>query len=129
NDGKLQTSETWNYSCTTTAKASDENANHQIVNTATTSGKDSLNKTVTDTDTHTTTIIAPAIQIVKSGPATAHDGDSLTFTYVVTNTGDTTLSNVTVTDDKCSPVTYASGDSNNDGKLQTSETWHYTCTS
>ena len=38
-----------------------------------------------------------------------------------------TLTDVTVTDDKCTPVTYQSGDTNNDGKLQPTETWIFTC--
>src|SRR5207237_10575842 len=95
-DGKLDPGETWSYSCQTTALHSQENASHQIVNTATAGGTDLLGKTVTDTASHTTLIIHPAIQVVKSGPATAHDGDTLSFTYAVTNTGDTPLTSVTL---------------------------------
>ena len=32
-----------------------------------------------------------------------------------------------VSDDKCAPVTYQSGDTNGDNKLQTTETWTFTC--
>ncbi|MDO8512504.1 MAG: hypothetical protein Q7S57_04480 [bacterium] len=38
------------------------------------------------------------------------------------------LSNVRVTDNKCSPVRFVSGDSNNDSRLDRTETWTYNCT-
>jgi hypothetical protein len=37
------------------------------------------------------------------------------------------LSNVTLKDDKCAPMRMISGDTNHDSKLDTSETWTYTC--
>ena len=78
--------------------------------------------------TVTNEILKPGINIVKTGSATqVNPGETVTYTYTVTNTGDTTLDDVTVTDDKCAPVTYQSGDTNGDGKLQTTETWTYTC--
>jgi uncharacterized repeat protein (TIGR01451 family) len=68
----------------------------------------------------------PAINIVKNGPATAHEGDQVTYTFDVTNTGDTaTLSSVTVVDTIAGNATYISGDTNNDGLLQNTETWHF----
>lgn len=76
--------------------------------------------TVTNND-----IAHPAIHIVKSGPATAHEGDTVTYTFTVTNTGDTSLSGVTVNDDIAGAGVYQSGDTNNDGILQTTETWIY----
>jgi uncharacterized repeat protein (TIGR01451 family) len=75
-------------------------------------------------------VAQPAINIVKSGPATAHEGDTVTYTFDVTNTGDTaTLAGVTVTDTvdaEVSNAVYVSGDTNNDGLLQKTETWHFT---
>jgi hypothetical protein len=67
----------------------------------------------------------PAIQVVKTGPATAHSGDQLTFGYTVTNPGDVPLTNVTATDDKCSPLT-RTGDTS-DTTLDPGDTWTYTC--
>jgi uncharacterized repeat protein (TIGR01451 family) len=52
---------------------------------------------------------------------------TVTYTKKVTNPGTVALSNVTVTDDKCSVVSYVSGDVNKDSKLDTNETWTYTC--
>ena len=47
----------------------------------------------------------------------------------VTNTGNVTLSGITVSDPNCdaAPVSGSSGDANTDGKLQTTETWTYSC--
>ena len=82
----------------------------------------------TVTVTVTNEIIKPGIKIVKTASATSvTPGETVTYTYTVTNTGETPLSDVTVKDDKCSPVKYQSGDTNGDSKLQTTETWIYTC--
>ncbi len=78
--------------------------------------------------TVTNEILKPGIKIVKTAsPTQVNPGEIVTYTYTVTNPGDTELLDVKVSDDKCSPVEYKSGDANNDKKLQTSETWIYTC--
>jgi uncharacterized repeat protein (TIGR01451 family) len=80
----------------------------------------------------TTTPLDPskAIQVEKSGPATAHHGESATYTYLVSNTGNVSLAPVVVTDDRCAPVegpvAFVKGD--NDGKLEVGEQWRYSCT-
>ena len=47
----------------------------------------------------------------------------------MTNTGNVTLSGITVSDPNCAcgDQRMRSGDTNTDGKLQTTETWTYTC--
>ena len=60
-------------------------------------------------------------------------GETATFTYVVKNTGNVDLEDVVVTDDNGTPEepsddfnpTFVGGDTNNDGILQTDETWTY----
>lgn len=58
---------------------------------------------------------------LTSGPG------KVTFTYRVTNKGDVALSDITVRDDKCDSVDYIAGDSNDNGLLDTTENWKYTC--
>lgn len=72
----------------------------------------------------------PAINVVKSASATSlpFPGGPVTYTYAVTNTGNVPLSNVTLTDDKCATVVFLGGDTNDDSKLDLTETWSYSCT-
>ncbi len=67
-------------------------------------------------------------------------GEQVMFTYLVKNTGDVELNNVIVKDDNATPGNTADdfmpapvlsggfniGDTDKDGKLDVSETWHYT---
>jgi uncharacterized repeat protein (TIGR01451 family) len=76
-----------------------------------------------------TPILNPSFTVTKvASPTTAHAGDPVTYTIVVKNTGNGPLSAVTPIDPKCSPLTLASGDLNTNSKLDTTETWTYTCT-
>ena len=45
---------------------------------------------------------------------------------IVTNTGSVELSNIVVTDDRIARLTFVGGDTDNDGRLDVSETWTYT---
>ena len=82
--------------------------------------------------TFTNRLEASAINIVKSGPATAYHGDQVTFTYVVTNPGEQSIHDVVVSDDKCSPLAAGAKTEgpNNTGAsfLDPGDTWNYTCT-
>ncbi|MDB5163740.1 MAG: hypothetical protein JWS12_358 [Candidatus Saccharibacteria bacterium] len=73
--------------------------------------------------------VPPLIDVVKvPSPLTLPSGPgSVTYAYTVRNTGTVAMSNVTLTDNKCSPVGFISGDTNNDSKLDISETWTYQC--
>jgi uncharacterized repeat protein (TIGR01451 family) len=95
NDNVLDLTETWNYSCTHVVTSSDPDP---LPNTATATGVDPLNKTVSAQASHTVDLIHPAITVVKSGPAQAHEGDAVTYSFKVTNTGDIGLTNVAVDD-------------------------------
>jgi uncharacterized repeat protein (TIGR01451 family) len=62
---------------------------------------------------------------VPTGPV-LQVGDAVTWTYVVTNTGNLPLSNVVVTDNILGVIPGPdSGDTNNNGILETTETWTY----
>jgi len=97
-----------------------------VTNHVIASGTDSLDETVTDTDQHTLDVLHPSIHVVKSGPTSAPAGTTVIYTFTVTNTGDVPLSGLTVQDNIAGAGTYQSGDTNNDGILETSETWIYT---
>jgi len=65
--------------------------------------------------------------VVANGTTKADSaGDVINYTIDVSNTGNMTLAGVSVTDPSVSNLTLVSGDANNDGKLDLTETWHYT---
>lgn len=75
----------------------------------------------------------PQIAIEKTNSPTVVRGDldppaEVTSEYAVTNPGNTPIVNPEVTDDQCGPVELVSGDTNGDGRLDTDETWIYSCT-
>lgn len=125
NDLKLDLNETWVHSCSTMLTETHTNT---IVATGWANG-------ISATDIASATVVVglpvvpPLIHITKvPSPLTLLAGGGMvTYTKKVTNPGTVALSNVTVTDDKCSPLRYISGDANGDAKLDTIETWIYTC--
>lgn len=76
-------------------------------------------------------LVPPLIHVTKvpNPLALLAGGGTVTYTETITNPGTEPLSNITLSDDKCSPVTFISGDTNNDGLLDPSESWVYTCES
>ncbi|MFA5841697.1 MAG: ice-binding family protein [Candidatus Paceibacterota bacterium] len=131
NDSKLDTNETWLYSCAKTVSQTE-------TNTATAHGSysgwetyDNANATVVVA----VSIVPPLIHLLKTPsvftlPA---GGGSVTYTYTVTNPGSAPLSGVKVTDDKCATVTDSVpgqfGDLNKNGLLESNETWTFVCSS
>lgn len=105
-------------------------------NIATASATSPFGKKVEDTDGSSYFGSDPKIQIVSetNGPGELpSDGpyievdDTVTWTYTVTNIGNIELENVVVTDDPLGTISGPdSGDTNDDGKLQSTETWVYT---
>ncbi|MEP6582071.1 DUF11 domain-containing protein [Microcoleus vaginatus GB2-A3] len=75
----------------------------------------------------------PSIAIDKVTDNSSVQGDGLlieqgspvSWIYTVTNTGNVPLSDVKVTDDKGVVPVYSSGDTNQDGKLDLTESWVY----
>lgn len=142
NDGKLDPGESWVFTCTLT------NITSNVTVVGTGSGIGELSgKTVTfcadpdnppantvcDQDERASasvTVINPGTELVKKASVT------VTYTYEETNDGDTPLSNPSVSDNTCSPVAGVDanndgkndGDTNADGKLDTTETWLFSCT-
>ncbi len=121
-DQKLDVAEAWSYSCAQALTA-------DTTNVVTVTGDDDDGNTATDEDTESVVVINPKIAVDKSANvAIANPGQSVTYSYKVTNPGNDPLSSVTVVDDKCAPVTLVDGDTDADAKLDSSETWNYTCT-
>ena len=126
-DGKLQTTETWEYNCNRNVTQAEIDAGGNLSNTVTADSTESS----ADTDTLTIPITQnPSIHVVKTSTTTSISAvdDVVPYRFTVTNNGNITLSGVTVVDPKCtSAVSGPSGDSNSDSKLQSTETWVYTC--
>jgi len=125
NNAKLDVNETWVYNCSTTISATHTNT---VTATGWANG-------ISATDIASATVVVgiptvpPLIHVTKTpSPLTLlAGGGTVTYTEKITNPGAVALSNVTLTDDKCSPISYVSGDTNNNSKLDTTETWTYTC--
>lgn len=124
-DAKLDVTETWVYTCSTTLTETHTNT---VVATGWANG-------ISATDVASATVVVgtpkvpPLIHVTKlPSPLTLpFGGGMVTYTEKITNPGTVALSNVTLTDDKCSPMKYVSGDTNGDSKLDKSEMWTYTC--
>lgn len=124
-DDKLDLNETWVYTCDTTLSETH-------TNTITAVG---WGNGISATDIASSTVIVgsptvpPLIHVTKTPdvftlPA---GGGMVTYTEKITNPGTVALNNVNLNDDKCSPMEFISGDTNSDSKLDTTETWTYTC--
>lgn len=124
-DAILQVSETWTYTCSTTLSETHTNT---VVATGWANGLSAV-------DIASATVVVglptvpPLIHVTKvPSPLTlAAGGGMVTYTERITNPGTVALSDVILSDDKCSPMNYISGDTNGDSKLDTTETWVYTC--
>jgi hypothetical protein len=127
-DDVLAPGETWHYTCSYVATHALGDVN-PVVNTVKAQGKDDEGVKVEDEDTHETKFLHPAIDIDKTGPATATAGARLTYTLDVTNPGDVSLGGVAVTDPRCAatPVrTSVNGDATPE-TLEPGDHWTYTC--
>jgi uncharacterized repeat protein (TIGR01451 family) len=124
-DSKLDVNETWIYRCSTTLSETHTNT---VVATGWANG-------ISATDIASATVVVgmpvvpPLIHVTKvpNPLALLAAGGMVTYTEKVTNPGTVALSNVHLTDDKCGPMKYVSGDTNVNLKLETTETWTFTC--
>ncbi len=124
-DAKLQVSETWVHTCTTTLTATHTNV---VVATGWANGISAVDF-ASATVVVGLPVVPPLIHVTKtpSSLALSAGGGMVTYTKKITNPGTVTLTNVNLTDDKCSPMVYISGDTNANSQLETTETWTYTC--
>lgn len=128
-DARLDVSETWTYTCSTTLLKT-----HTNIVTA-----NGWANGVSATDVANATVVVglpvvpPLIHVVKKPNVSVlpAGGGAVTYTYTVTNPGTAPLSNVSITDDKCSGlpsrVVGHPGDLNHNDLLESNETWSFTC--
>jgi uncharacterized repeat protein (TIGR01451 family) len=130
-DAALDPGEAWSYTCTRTIEPHQAGEANPVVNTVTATGTDRHGETHSAKDTHETRILHPAIDIEKSGPATATVGDVLDYTLVIKNPGDVPFpaQNVVVTDPKCTqpPVLRTKGADATPGTFDPGDAWTYSC--
>lgn len=124
-DAKLDVKETWVYRCSTTLSATHTNT---VVATGWANGISAVD-IASATVVVGEPVVPPLIHVTKvPNPLALSAGAGMvTYTEKITNPGTAALSNVKLTDDKCSPMKYISGDTNKNSKLETNETWVYTC--
>ncbi|WP_198672940.1 DUF7507 domain-containing protein, partial [Algoriphagus litoralis] len=130
-DGLMSPGEIWVYTTSYTVTQDDVDSGG-FRNDANASGTTSTAGPVTDnTNVNVPSDVQPSWTIAKTistNPATYQAvGEVLAYQIVVTNTGNVRINNVSVADPKAdsSPV-YVSGDTNNDSKLDLTESWTYT---
>lgn len=128
-DNKLDLTETWVHTCTTTLTATHTNI---AVATGWANGISAID-TASATVVVGAPIIPPLIHVTKTPsrftlPA---GGGVVTYAYTVTNPGTAPLSNVSITDDKCTGlpgrVVGHPGDLNHNNLLENNEAWQFTC--
>lgn len=130
-DALLNPGETWEYRCTKAVTETTINTGMVTAQPADASG-DPLPGVgrVSDDDIATVNVLTPTIRVDKTAnPIKIHSGESVLYTYKLTaNLGNTELDTVSVTDTHsiCGLTSY-SGDTDGDGRLDTDETWTYTC--
>jgi len=126
NNTLLDTNEVWTYTKTGTAQAGNYSNTGNVTGT--------YNGTpVNSSDPSSYFGASPSMAIKKVTKSGSVQGDGLlipqgsaiSWIYTVTNTGNVPLSDVKVTDDKGVVPVYQSGDTNQDNKLDLTESWVY----
>jgi len=126
-DNRLDVTETWVHTCTTTLTETHTNT---VVATGWANGLSAVD-IASATVVVGIPLVPPLIHLTKIPNALAllAGGGMVTYTETITNPGTVPLTNVTLSDDKCSPMRYVSGDTNVDSLLDVTESWTYTCSS
>ena len=135
--GFLDPGDTWRYTCTMAVPGHSDGEANPFKNVVTVTGKDDRDQTVGSTDDHLTKILHPAIDVDKTGPATATAGQPIDYAIVVTNPGDVAFASdkVGVQDSLCEapPILITDGKRRGDApdpspdSLDPGDMWVYTC--
>ena len=128
NDNKLDLTETWAHTCTTTLTSTHTN---NVVATGWANGLSATDIASATVIVGVPAVVPPLIHVTKvpNPLALAAGGGIVTYTEKITNPGTIPLSNVQLVDDKCAPMQFISGDINGNNLLEPTETWAYTCQS
>jgi hypothetical protein len=130
-DDILDPGETWHFTCSYVATNVMNVDPNPVTNIAHVQARDDQDTKVEDEDSHDTLFFHPAIDIEKSGPATATAGALLTYTLDVTDPGDTAFAaaDVAVTDAKCkaAPALQSTNGDATPDVLNPGDHWTYTC--
>jgi hypothetical protein len=110
-------------SCAYTVTLSDLDT---YTNTITVSAEDNEGNNAHAEDTATVDVLGLAVEKQASADQ-IHAGDTVTYTYDVSNPSSAPLTIDSISDDRCAPVTFVDGDVDNDGLLNSQETWQYRC--
>jgi len=132
-DGKLDLTETWQYTASHTVTQAEMDAGGSIANTAsahTLQNANSSGGASIAVEQH------PGVTLMKSatvdGGTANVAGEVISYAIAVANTGNVSLTSVAVSDPSVTDLAAAisggfnTGDTNSDGKLSVGETWHYT---
>ncbi|MDO8493015.1 MAG: hypothetical protein Q7S19_00505 [bacterium] len=129
NDGQLDYSETWRYTCTTKISVTTQSIATAIgaANNLPAAHKAYATVVVGSNDPYPLVNIINVTKIAYPLTLPTEGGD-VTFTYRVNNPGVVPLSNIIVLDDKCGAMSGKLGDKNGNNLLDINEVWVYTCT-
>jgi uncharacterized repeat protein (TIGR01451 family) len=131
----LDVGETWVWTCDVVATSSFTNTATASATTSAATGSRVVTNPPDEDETSSAEVevIAPSIDLTKDCTPTAVVGDTVTYTFTIDNNGATDLENVVLTDSLLGAVTIPPpgsipGDTDNDGILDTTETWTVTAT-
>ncbi|SDJ09592.1 conserved repeat domain-containing protein [Frankineae bacterium MT45] len=98
--GSLAAGASTSYTCTATAPVTGNS------NTASVTGTDALNRSVTASATASVPVIRPALTLVKSVTPTSVTaaGQSVSYSFKVTNSGDSTINSLSIADTLTAPA-------------------------
>ena len=137
NNNTFDIGETWQYTVSYTV-TQDDIDNGGVVNTSLTHDNTATvttNEGAGDSDSQSVSIVQdPRVTIAKTANVTSVDaaGDVISYTIGVSNAGNMTLTGVAVSDPSVANLAavvsggFNAGDTDQDGKLDLTETWQYT---
>jgi hypothetical protein len=133
-DDELDVDEVWRYACSYDIPLHDDDEllPQDVTNNLIVTGLDANSEDVVPAEADATVTVEHdrgALDVQKSGPHSAVHGQDVTYTYTVTysSSDDAPAINLSIEDDHCNNISDPTGDSDEDDRLDVSETWLYVC--